>query len=152
MKTDLIPSERMRLILVESAKARLLNETRTFVCTNCWNFVEMMRVKDLPNKPACPKCGSSALGVLSREESEVQSLAEKQGEKLTKEKQKLRDRSLETSQLMSEYGRPAAVALSARRLTTSDTRAILQKEKGLTDHFYELVMEAERKALKKRFL
>ena len=35
MKTDLIPPERMKLILVESARARLLNEVRTFVCTKC---------------------------------------------------------------------------------------------------------------------
>ncbi|MEM2937575.1 MAG: DEAD/DEAH box helicase, partial [Candidatus Bathyarchaeia archaeon] len=31
MKTDLIPPERMRAVLIESAKARLLNETCTFV-------------------------------------------------------------------------------------------------------------------------
>ncbi|MBM4401458.1 MAG: ATP-dependent helicase, partial [Crenarchaeota archaeon] len=47
MKTDLIPPERMRAVLVESAKARLLNETGNFVCTNCWDYMEMIRIKDL---------------------------------------------------------------------------------------------------------
>src|SRR3972149_4344535 len=60
MKTDLIPPERMRAVLVESAKARVLNETGNFVCTNCWNYMEMIRVKDLPEKPKCPRCGSQA--------------------------------------------------------------------------------------------
>jgi ATP-dependent Lhr-like helicase len=58
MKTDLIPPERMRAVLIESARARLLNETCNFICTNCWNYMEMIRVKDLPEKPKCPKCGS----------------------------------------------------------------------------------------------
>ncbi|MEM1990615.1 MAG: DEAD/DEAH box helicase, partial [Candidatus Bathyarchaeia archaeon] len=35
MKTDLIPPEKMQRILIESAKARLLDETRTFICTEC---------------------------------------------------------------------------------------------------------------------
>src|SRR4030065_1450651 len=42
MKTDLIPPERMRAVLVESAQARLLNETDTFVCTNCWDYLAMI--------------------------------------------------------------------------------------------------------------
>ena len=47
MKTDLIPPEQMRAVLVESAKARLLNETGNFVCTSCWDYMEMIRIKDL---------------------------------------------------------------------------------------------------------
>jgi len=151
MKTDLIPSDRMKLILVESAKARLLNEVRTFVCTNCWDYLEMIRIKDLPDKPTCPKCGSPSLGVLGREEEQVRSLAEKRGEKLTKGEDKLRDQALETAELVARYGKPAAVALVGRRVRTPDAAQVLWEEKTLTDHFYELVIEAERNALKRRF-
>ncbi|MDH5390093.1 MAG: DEAD/DEAH box helicase [Candidatus Bathyarchaeota archaeon] len=151
MKTDLIPPERMKLILVESAKARLLNEVRTFVCTNCWEYLEMIRMQDLPEKPLCPRCGSSSLGVLSREEGKVQSLVDKEGEKLTKIEEKMKERAVKTARLMSEYGKPAAVALSGRKLKISDVKGILKEEKALSDHFFELVMEAERNALKRRF-
>ena len=151
MKTDLISPERMRLILVESAKARLLNEVRTFICTNCWDYLEMIRIKDLPDKPACPKCGSTALGVLSREEEKIQSLVEKKGERLTKVERKWHDHALKAARLMSEYGKPAAVAFSGRRLKISDVEDILREEKELTDHFFESVIEAERKAMKRRF-
>jgi ATP-dependent Lhr-like helicase len=68
MKTDLIPPERMRAVLIESVKARLLNETCNFICTNCWNYMEMIRAKDLPDKPKCPRCGSQAIGLLKVEE------------------------------------------------------------------------------------
>jgi ATP-dependent Lhr-like helicase len=151
MKTDLIPSERMKIILIESAKARLLNEVRTFVCTKNWDYTEMVRLNDLPVKPACPKCGSNALGVFSREEEQIRTLAEKKGEKLTKSEQKLLEHALETSELVARYGKAAAIALTGRRLRISDALEVLREESTLSDHFFELVIEAERNALKRRF-
>ena len=65
--------------------------------------------------------------------------------------EKLRDRALQTAQLVEKYGKVAAVALSARRMQPSDVRAVAQKEPKLSDRFYELVLEAERKAMSKRF-
>jgi ATP-dependent Lhr-like helicase len=151
MKTDLIPSERMKLILVESAKARLLNETRTFVCTQNWDYLEMVRLNDLPDKPSCPNCGSTALGVFSKEEDQIRSLADKRGEKLTKSEEKLLTQARETAELVSTYGKPAAVALAGRRVRVDDALEVLRRERSLSDRFFELVIEAERNALKRRF-
>jgi len=151
MKTDLIPPERMRLILIESAKARLLNEVRTLICINCWNYLEMIRIKDLPDNPKCPRCGSNALGILEEEEENLLSLMEKRGEKLTKSEKKLMEKAVETAKLVEKYGKPAAVALAGRKLRVSDVKEILRKESRLSDRFFELVIEAERKALQRRF-
>jgi len=151
MKTDLIPPERMRAVLVESAKARLLNETGNFVCTNCWDYMEMIRVKDLPEHPKCPRCGSQAIGLLKVEEETALPLVEKKGQKLTKAEEKLQAQAKQTSQLIAKYGKTAAVALSARKVHSSDIAGVLEKEPKLTDSFYELVLEAERKALSRRF-
>jgi ATP-dependent Lhr-like helicase len=151
MKTDLIPPERMRAVLVESAKARLLNETGNFVCTNCWDYLEMTRIKDLPDKPKCPRCGSQALGLLKVDEEKALPLIEKKDQKLAKAEEKLQTQALQTAQLIAKYGKAAAVALSARKVRSSDIAAVLAKEPKLSDRFYELVLEAERKALSKRF-
>jgi len=151
MKTDLIPPERMRAVLIESAKARLLNETCNFVCTNCWNYVDLICAKDLPERPKCPRCGSRAIGLLKVGEERALSLIEKKGEKLTKSEEKLRKQALRTAQLITKYGKPAAVALCARRVQPSEVRDALEEEPKLTDRFYELVLEAERKAMSKRF-
>jgi ATP-dependent Lhr-like helicase len=151
MKTDLIPPERMRAVLVESAKARLLNETGNFICTNCWSYLEMVRVKDLPDKPKCPRCGSQALGLLKVEEEKADPLIEKKGQKLTRDEERLRSIAVQTAALIGKYGKTAAVALSARKIQPSDVAGVLEKEPRLTDRFYELVLEAERKALSKRF-
>jgi ATP-dependent Lhr-like helicase len=151
MKTDLIPPERMRAVLIESAKARLLNETGNFICTNCWNYAEMIRVADLPDRPQCPRCGSSALGLLKVEEEKADPLIEKQGQKLTKDEEKLRTIAEDTAKLIEQFGKPAAVALSARKVKAAEVRDVLEKEPKLTDRFYELVMDVERKTLSKRF-
>ncbi len=151
MKTDLIPPERIRAVLVEAAKARLLNETNNFVCTNCWDYSEMIRIKALPDRPTCPRCGSSKLGLLKVEEERTFSLVDKKGEKLTKEEEKLRGYAKDTAELIAKYGKLAAVALSARRVSTKDIAQILQTEPKFSDKFYEMVLEAERKAMSRRF-
>ena len=151
MKTDLIPPERMRAVLIESAKARLLNETASFLCTNCWSYMEMMKPKDLSDRPKCPKCGSSALGLLKVEEEKVLPMIEKRSQNLTKKEEKLHNQALQTAQLIEKHGKVAAVALCARRIQPSDARMILEKEPKLNDKFYELALEAERKAMSKRF-
>ena len=151
MKTDLIPPERMRAVLVESAKARLLDETCSFVCTNCWNYLEMMRAKDLPDKPKCPKCGSNVIGLLKVEEEKAFPLVEKKGERLAKNEEKLQKQALQTAQLIAKYGKTAVLALCARKVSPSNVIEILELESKPNDRFYELVLEAERKALSKRF-
>jgi ATP-dependent Lhr-like helicase len=151
MKTDLIPPERMRAVLVESAKARLLNETSTFVCTNCWDWVEMIRINDLPDKPKCPNCGSHAVGMLKIDEDRALRLLDKKGEKLAKDEEKMQVIAKQTAILIEKYGKAAAVALSARRVRPSDVLAVLEKEPRLSDAFFELILDVERKVLSKRF-
>ena len=151
MKTDLIPPERMQAVLIESAKARLLNETCIFLCTDCWEYIDMIRVKDLPEKPKCPKCGSNALGLLKEEEEKVLPLIEKKVEKLSKSEEKLRKQAIQTARLIAKYGKAAAVALCARKVQPSDVKEVLEKESSLSDNFYKLVLEVERKAISKRF-
>jgi ATP-dependent Lhr-like helicase len=151
MKTDLIPPERMRAVLIESAKARLLNETCNFICTNCWNYMELICAKDLPEKPKCPRCGSPAMGLLKVEEEKALPLIEKKGEKLTKSEEKLQKQALQTAQLIAKYGKTAAVALCARKVQPSDVSDVLEEEPKLNDRFYELILDAERKIMSKRF-
>ncbi|MCK4933399.1 hypothetical protein KAS06_01895, partial [Candidatus Bathyarchaeota archaeon] len=151
MKTDLIPPERMQSILLESAKARLLNEVRSFICTRCWDYLEMIRIKDLPEKPVCPICSSKSLGLLRIEEDHVRSLVEKKGEKLTKDERKMRKQALETAQYITKYGKAAAVVFSARRIGPKAARGILLRNQGLTDALFGLIVEAERKALRRKF-
>ncbi len=151
MKTDLIPPERIRAVLVESAKARLLNETVNLVCTNCWNYMEMLRVNGLPEKPACPRCGSQSIGLIKVEEEKALPLIEKRGRNLNRAEEKMQIQALQTSKLIAKYGKVAVIALSARKVQASDVSGVLEKEPKINERFYELILEAERKTLSKRF-
>jgi ATP-dependent Lhr-like helicase len=111
----------------------------------------MIRIKDLPDKPKCPSCGSYAIGMLKVGEEKALPLVEKRGEKLAKNEERMQIVAKQTAQLIEKYGKPAAVALSARKVLVSDIAAVLEKESKLSDSFYELVLEAERKSLSKRF-
>lgn len=151
MKTDLIPPERLRAVLIKSARARLLDEACVLVCTDCWNYLEMVRIKDLPDKPKCPRCDSKAIGVLQVGEEKVFPLIEKETERLTKDEKKLRSHALRTAELLEKYGKTGVVALCAKGVHLSDIEDILEREPECSDRFYELILEAERKALSKRF-
>jgi len=70
---------------------------------------------------------------------------------LAKAEERLQAHAVESARLIAKYGKTALVALSARRVHCSDIAGVLEKEAKLTDKFYELVLEAERKALSRRF-
>jgi ATP-dependent Lhr-like helicase len=110
-----------------------------------------MRIKDLPDTPKCPRCGSSLIGLLKVEEEKALAVAEKRRDQLSKSEEKLHDHALQTAILIDKYGKAAAVALCARRVQPVDVKSVLEKEPKTNDNFYELVLDAERKAMSKRF-
>jgi len=150
-KTDLIPPEKMKRILLESARVRILNEVKTFLCISCREFVEMIRVKDLPEKFACTKCGSMAVAVLNESEEELAKIIAKRGRGLSAKERGVVEMGEETARLMEKYGRVAAYVLSGRRLTVEDAHAILRREKKVSDRLFELIIEGEKTALRRRF-
>lgn len=151
-RTDLIPPEKMRRILLESTRVRILNEARTFVCTSCWQYVEMKRLKDLSARPRCQKCRSRAIGVLSLSEEEVRATVSKKGRSISMRDQETLDLAKETAALIEEYGRAAAFVLAGRRVDTLEAESVLQRERHVSDQLFELIIEAERNALRDRFL
>ena len=141
----------MKYIVIESARARLLNEIKTFVCTSCWRFIQTAPIKDIPDPFTCPKCSSNRIGVLNEAAEEVERISNKIGKKMAVKEKQTVQKSLQTGKLMSEHGKLAALALAGKNLTISDTKAILSKAQSFGDPFIELIVERERKALAKRF-
>jgi ATP-dependent Lhr-like helicase len=113
--------------------------------------VETLRIKSLPNPIRCPRCGSTRVGLLREAENDVAKIAEKKGKNLRGREQRIFEEAEKTAELLDKYGFPAAVALVGHRLKPRDVEKILERESKLTDHFYELIVEAEKEALKRRF-
>ena len=150
-KTDIIPTEKMSQILVGSAKARILNEVKTLVCTSCWKYVEMRRVKEIPATIKCPECGSTQVAALGVADEDMRKVIAKNGARLSEREKNLVSKAEDTAKLVDEYGRLAVYALAGRRIMPEVAEDILRKYRKPTNGFFEALMEAEREALKERF-
>ena len=152
MKTDIVPPEKMDRIILESAKARLLNETRVLACHGKHDWAEAWRVKELDERLVCPLCGSTEIGVYDRSVEEVQELLAQERGRSKKELPKWWERGGDASKLVSMYGRRAAIVAAARRVDLTEAWDILAETEGESDDFFKRIVEAEREALKKRFI
>jgi ATP-dependent Lhr-like helicase len=152
MKTDLIPSDKMKRILIDSARARILSESMTLVCTSCWSYSAIARISDLESSVVCPKCGSKSVGALSRDPDDVEVIMQRKGRVTAKTDKRILDQLLESAEVIRKHGRAAVVVQAGRRLGPGDAKKILRKERRVSDKLFELIMQAERDALKRRFL
>jgi ATP-dependent Lhr-like helicase len=146
-KCDLIPPKRMEKVIIKYAKVRLMEEALTFVCSNCWKYVKVMRIKDIKMKEIrCPECGSSTIGALKESEETVNRAVN------TKNKKgKLFDEITASANLISKYGKPATIAIAGRGITLNKASEILKEESDINDHLVKLIIEREKEALKRRF-
>jgi ATP-dependent Lhr-like helicase len=150
-KTDLIPPEKMRRILIESAKARILSESRTLACPKCLSYAEIVRVKDMPDDFKCPKCKKAYLGITT----ELPETFERISRKKTRIRSQREERTLlelkATAILLRKHGQAAACVLAGRRIRAADARIVLRRNHNVTDRLFEAIMQQERKVLRRRF-
>ncbi len=151
MKSDLIPPEKLKLILMESTRVRILNEVKTFVCTSCWQYMDMIRVKDLPRRVKCPRCKSTRIGILSQADEDLKRLRERRGRALSLREKQVVEEALQTATLYEKFGNIVAYVLAGRRIKTSGVEDILEVESEVNDRLFQLIIDAEREALLERF-
>ena len=139
---------RLKLLALASARARLLGEVRTFACTSCRSWFRELPLHELEERPACPSCGSAEIGMVEEPEEEVRRAAElaERG----RESEVWR-RVVESSRLLSKYGRIAALALAGRHLTPKAAEEILKREREFSSSFLELVLKKEREEMLRRW-
>ncbi len=151
-RTDLIPTEKLKRILVESTKARLLNESRTLVCANCWDYCEIKTVKDIDKIVQCPKCQSRKIGLTTLSDNDMRKIIDKNGARLSEYEKAVIARVTETGKLVGIHGQLAVIALSGRRVSAEQVNRIVRSSKRQSDRFFEMVIDAEKESLKERFL
>jgi ATP-dependent Lhr-like helicase len=152
MKVDIVPPDKITKIILESAKARLYNETRVLTCLGKHDWLQEMQVRDFPDKIQCPICDSTEIAILNRQPDEVAEMMAR-----TKGRYKFNPpfwwkKGDDASTLVSIYGRRAGIICSAKRVDNEIAWDILAESEGESDDFFEKIVEAEREALKKRFI
>ena len=151
-KTDLIPPEKMKRILIESTKARILNESRTLACPKCLAYARIVRAKDMPDDFTCPKCKKGHLGITAELPERIEKLAAKKNRIRSEQDERVISDLKASSTLLRKYGKPAAYVLAGRRVRPSEARPVLKHTPKVSDRLFEGIMQAERKVLRRRFL
>jgi ATP-dependent Lhr-like helicase len=151
-KTDLVPADRLRRLLIESGKARLLNEARVAVCANCFRYVENVKVKRFMTEFCCPECGSKKIGLLSDDPSEVAQMAAERSdlEKVSERFKGVYKEAIESGELVGIYGLPAALALAAKGISKPIMITLATSKMGDLDYFVDTILREERAAMKAR--
>jgi ATP-dependent Lhr-like helicase len=151
-KTDLIPPKKMKRILVESTKARILNESRTLACPKCLAYARIVTVKDMPKDFLCPKCKKSYLGITAELPERIEKIAAKKNHILSQQDERIVTDLKANSNLLRTYGEAAACILAGHRIRAADARPVLKNNQRVSDRLFEGIMQAERKVLRRRFL
>jgi len=149
-KTDLIPPEKMKRILIESTKVRILSEARLLACATSLDFAQIITVKDMPDKFECPKCHGD-LGISADTPEVIEKIRKKRARVLSDSEERVIDKLESSSKLLKTHGKIVAYILAGRRLSAADAKSVLRRTHRLSDRLYELIMEQERKALRRRF-
>ncbi|MEM0329178.1 MAG: DEAD/DEAH box helicase [Nitrososphaerota archaeon] len=142
--------ERMKMVVLMAVRGRLLGELWLAVCTECYEYYEQVAVRDLPEEPKCPVCGSRLIGLTKHSKEEVLGLIARKGRPINRKERRIIAELKRNAVLVSKHGRAAAIALSARGLTLKEITRILEEERGESMKLIELLIEAEKKALQRR--
>jgi ATP-dependent Lhr-like helicase len=148
---NLLSSEKKQRLAVASTKTRLLNEVRTFVCTCCWDYVQMTAIKKIDSMVTCPNCGSNRIGVLNKPIGVVKTIAVKKNKPLTIDEEKIVERAITTADFVANNGKRAVIVLAGKNLSFVDVEKILTQIKRIDDSLFRMIVEAERKALTQMF-
>jgi uncharacterized Zn finger protein (UPF0148 family) len=150
-QTNLVPSQKMERLTLESVRIRLLGEVKTFVCVENWDWTGMMQVKDFAELLICPNCGSKKVGVLSEAEAAVKRIMEKKHRSLTSREKWMEEQALKTGELVKKHGAVSVVALAGRHLRLSEVEELISGSEKVDDVLFGRIIEMERKALTRRF-
>jgi ATP-dependent Lhr-like helicase len=148
---SLLSDKKKKQLTLESAKARLFSEVRTFVCTSCWDFIQMISINNLEKTVSCPKCNSQRIGVLNKPMSTVKKILVKLNKKLTVEEKKITEQASKSAALVAKYGLRAVVVLAGKNLSFSEVEKILNKIEKIDDNLYTLIVDAEQRTLSQIF-
>jgi ATP-dependent Lhr-like helicase len=139
-RLEIIPPERLRRLVLDSTKARLLNYTMLAACLEC-GWYGMIRVGEV-SELRCPRCGGTNIGVLRSVRTD----------NLEREVKRGYEEIRRTAEVLRAYGWVGLYAL-ASRLPIEAVEEVLRELDGADlNKLTEQLQHAEREHLKQRLL
>ncbi|HEY7587671.1 MAG TPA: DEAD/DEAH box helicase [Thermoplasmata archaeon] len=149
---ELFSPEAEREEILERMRLHLASEPVHLLCFECGHFHEEVRVGELPDRPACGKCGSRLLVVLGWSAWTVRDALAKRQRKLelSEEEKKLLTRAKQVADLVAVYGKRAVYACSVYGVGPTTASKILAKMDETDKEFFNDLFEAKLKFITTR--
>jgi ATP-dependent Lhr-like helicase len=152
--SEMMAPERVILSNIDKMKNSIEARTATLLCMNCGEWTTQARVKDLPEKPACEKCGSSLLTLLyhGQDANRLESFLRKrrEGKELMDEELKELSQARRKADLVLSYGKQAVQALEVKGVGPETASRILGKMHQNEDEFFLDLLKAKIQFLRTR--
>ena len=136
--------------VLEVLKHRIASKTVRLLCAYKGDWETIRRVENVPEKPRCPRCGSTLIAVLNPQDLEALKAVKRKlsGKKLTKEEEKLWLNVWRSASLVQNYGKKAVMVLAARGVGPATAVRILRQPFRGEDELYQAILKAEREYLR----
>ncbi|MEM2394285.1 MAG: DEAD/DEAH box helicase [Candidatus Bathyarchaeia archaeon] len=152
--SELMAPERVLTSNIDKMKRTIEAKTATLMCINCGGWVSERKIKDLPEQPACEKCGSRLLALLypKQEAGRLQETLKKRSESKSLTDEELRElaHARRTADLILSYGKKAIIALKVKGVGPETAFRILGKMHPKEEEFYMDLLRAKIQYLKTR--
>ncbi len=152
--SELMAPERIILSNIDKMKNAIDARTATLLCMNCASWTSQFRVKDLPEKPECKKCGSNLLTLLyhGQDENRIKDflLKRREGKQLNPEELKELTQARRKADLILSYGKQAIRALEVKGVGPETASRILGKMHPDKEDFYLDLLKAKIQYLRTR--
>lgn len=145
--SELMAPERVILSNIDKMRNSIEARMVTLLCMNCAEWTNQFIVKDLPEKPACGKCGSNLLTVTyhGQDENCLKEflLKRRENKQLNPEELKELTQARRKADLLLSYGKQALRALQVRGVGPETASRILGKMHPNQDDFYLDLIKAK---------
>jgi len=151
---ELMAPERVLLSNIERMKRAIMARKVSLLCLSCGNQIEEKRIRELPEKLVCEKCGVGLLAHLrlGHDPKMVQDILERRldGKELTPEELEQLTHARRTADLILSYGKKALIAFQVRGIGPETAFRILGKMHHDEDEFYMDLLKAKIQYLRTR--
>lgn len=150
---EIVSPERLRALLRQSTRARIMETFLVAVCADCWNYLELKRVGDLEGVEKCPFCGHRAIGLSTDSYENVFSLAMKARSRadIRGKNLKLVEAVKKSAELRKEYGFSFDMLMAGRGVRLTDVASLAERMRKEGSDVIDMVIEGERDALRRRY-
>jgi len=144
---ELMAPERVLLTNIERMKKTVLARKPLLLCLSCGNHTEEKRIRELPEKLACEKCGAGLLAHLhfSQDPEMIRDILKKrlEGKELAPEELDQLTHARRTADLVLSHGKKALIAFQVKGIGPETAFRILGKMHPSEDDFYIDLLQAK---------